>query len=220
MPLVGQEVKWGEDNDLTAAPVLSEEELDTLKKRMLAMDKLLAQQQVAKYKIELFFSSRRRGRESYVGALSLWESGSRLHGGGDDKMYLCPSAKFKLGECQGLIGGAAQGYGHLVCPKCQRVWKGTQVDGEIFGRWTTQQWATLICKYFIRLDHNADIYVKVPKADIREAAGLEQQKQMMGEQLVRARGKRDAYIYPLKNIIKDTSTGADLVGRFRALLSA
>lgn len=220
MPRVSDEVKWGEDNPLEAAPVLSEEELDTLKKRMLAMDKLLAEQKKAKYKIELLFSSRRSGRVPYAGALSLWESGAKLHGGGDCKVYECPSTALKMGECKGLIPDAAQGYGHLVCPDCKRVWKGSQVHGEVFARLTTSDWANLVLRYFVRLDHNADIYVKLPKADIRKAAEVEQTKQMMGEQLVKARTRRDVYIYPLLNIIKDTTAGADLLTRFRALLSA
>lgn len=220
MPKVAPEVKYGEDNSLDAAPVLSPEELDTLKKRMEAMDKLLASQKLAKYKIELLFSSRRSGRVPYAGALSLWESGSKLHGGGDTKVYECPARAFKLSECAGLIPDASQGYGHLVCPSCSKVWKGTQVHGEVFARLTTAGWSELVYKYFTRLGHNADIYVKVPKADIRKVAELEQVKRLDGQKLASARTRRDVYIYPLRNIIKDTTAGADLLGRFRALLSA
>jgi hypothetical protein len=219
MPNIG-EVKWGQDNSIDAAPQLTEEELDTLKKRMQALDKLLAQQQVAKYKIELLFSSRRSGRVPYAGALSLWESGAKLHGGGDCKIYECPARELKMGECRGIIPDASQGYGHLVCPDCQRVWKGSQVHGEVFARLTTNDWARLIYKYFVRLGHNADIYVKLPKADIRKAAEIEQGRQLGGEKLNAARTKRDVYVYRLKNIIKDTASGADLLGRFKALLSA
>ena len=219
MPNLG-DVKWGEDNSIDKAPTLTEEEQHILKKRMEAMDLLLAQQQIAKYKIELFFSSRRSGREAFAGALSLWQSGSKLHGGGDEKMYFCPSTAMKMGDCDGLIGGTGQGYGHLVCPNCKKVWKGSQVHGEIFARLTTNDWALLTYKYFVRLEHNADIYVKSPKADIRKAAQLEQAKQLKGEKLSGARQARNTYIYPLKNIIKDTSNGADILGRFKALLSA
>jgi hypothetical protein len=220
VPTLVQDVKWGEDNALDAAPVLSEEEQDILKKRMLAMDKILATQKIAKYKIELFFSHRRTGRAPTPGAISLWESGAKLHGGGDCKIYLCPSKAQKMGDCNGIIPDAAQGYGHLVCPNCKKVWKGSQVHGEIFARLTTQDWARLLYKYFVRLGHNCDIYVKVPKVDIRKAAALEQARQLRGEKLTVARTKRDVYIYPLRNIIKEVNAGADVLGRFRALLSA
>jgi len=219
VPNVG-EVKYGEDLSIDEAPSLSEEELDILKKRMLAMDKLLAEQKVAKYKIEVMFSIRRSGRAPYAGALSLWESGAKLHGGGDVKMYFCPSEAFGKGPCQGLIGGSAQGYGHLVCPDCKVVWKGSQVHGEVMACLTTDNWSRLIYKHFVRLGHNADIYMKAPRADIRAASHIEQAKQYMGEKLQGARQKRQVVIYPLRNIVKDTSTGADPLKRFKALLSS
>jgi hypothetical protein len=166
VPTIG-EVKWGSDNPIEAAPVLSDEEVDTLKKRMAAMDKLLADQE-------------RSPMRPYPGALSLWESGTKLHGGGDEKVYECPSADNHGPPCLGIIGGSAQGYGHLVCPTCQKVWKGTQVVGERLARLTDQGWSTLIYRYFVRLGHNADIYMKHPRVDIRKVSGLEQAKQLQG----------------------------------------
>lgn len=220
MPNVSDEIKWGEDNKIENAPTLTAEEEDTLKKKMAAMDKLLADQQIAKYKIELFCSHRRSRQRAFPAAISLWESGSRLHGGGDDKVYECPAGKHGMPPCGGIIGGHNQGYGHLVCPKCKKVWKGEQVSGERLAVLTNRGWAALILKFFVRLDHNADIYVKTPRSDLRVAAAAEQVKQMGGERLASVRTRKDLTIYPLKNIIKDTSNGADLLGRFYALLSA
>jgi hypothetical protein len=215
-----KEVKWNQDNDLDNAPVLGEEELEALKGRMLAMDKLLAEAKKAKYKIELMFGSRYASNQPYPGALSLWESGAKLHGGGDTKVYECPGKSLKRSDCTSLIPDASQGYGHLFCPGCKTVWKGSQVHGEVFARLSNQGWATLLYRYFTKLGHNADIYVKRPRRDIRVAARAEQHKTMMGELLEATRKKREVFIYPLKNIIKDVNAGADPVKRFRALLSA
>lgn len=219
MPVSVKEVKWGQDNDLDAAPQLSEEELAALKGRMEAMDKLLAEAKKAKYKVELMFGSKYASNQPYAGALSLWESGSKLHGGGDTKVYECPGKTLRMSDCVGLIPDSSQGYGHLFCPSCKVVWKGGQVHGEILARLSNQGWANLLYKYFVKLGHNADIYVKRPRRDIRVAAKTEQDKQHMGEKLVKAR-EREVFIYPLKNIIKDVNAGADPVKRFRALLSA
>lgn len=219
MPVLGQ-LKWGEDNPIEAAPQLTEEELDTLKKRMAALDKLLAAQELAKYKIELMFEAKRSSRRPSAAALSLWGSGAKLHGGGDTKIYWCPARALQTSPCDGLIPDSSQGYGFLVCPKCQKVWKGEQVYGELMGRASLDQWARLIYQYFVRLEYNADIYVKLPKVDIRRAAELEQGRQLGGEKLEGARALRTRYIYPLRNIIKDTAAGADLLTRFRAMLSA
>lgn len=219
MPVTVEAVKWGQDNDLENAPVLGEEELHALKGRMMAMDKLLAEAQKAKYKIELMFGSKYATNQPYPGALSLWESGSKLHGGGDTKVYECPGRTLKVNDCIGLIPDASQGYGYLMCPDCKTVWQGMQVGGERLARLTTQGWSTLLYRFFVRLGHNADVYVKRPRRDIRVAASAEQAKTIGGELLAKIR-KREVFIYPLKNIIKDVNAGADPVKRFKALLSA
>lgn len=215
MPTLPQEVKYGEDLDIDKAPVLSAEELHTLKQRMLAMDKLLAEKKQAKYKIELFFASQYRAGQPFPGAVSFWLSGSKMHGGGDEKIYLCPGP-----ECGGLIPPSSQGYGHLVCSKCGQVWKGTQVQGEVLARLTLQGWSDLIYKWFRTLEFNCDIYQKRPRRDVRAASALEQARQLGGEKLNGARRSREVSIYPLRNIVKETSAGSDILGRFRAFLSS
>lgn len=219
MPVTVKEVKWGQDNDLDAAPVLTEEEQDTLKKRMAAMDKLLAEAKKAKYKVELMVDSHYRSGQPFAGAISLWESGTKLHGGGDTKVYECPGKALRINDCIGLIPDASTGYGHLVCPDCKRVWKGEQVTGERLYRLPKEKWAAVLYKYYVRVGHNADIYLKRPRRDIRQAAALEQEKQRGGEVLAKAR-KIETVIYPLANIIKDVNAGADPILRFKALLSA
>lgn len=218
MPTI-KEVKWGQDNDLDNAPTLTDEETDTLKKRMEAMDKLLADAKKAKYKLELMVSRDYRSNAPFAGALSVWESGTKLHGGGDTKVYECPGRALKINDCIGLIPDASTGYGHLVCPDCKRVWQGEQVSGERLARLTKQGWATLLYRYYVRVGHNADIYLKRPKRDIRQAAAAEQERQRGGEVLMKAR-KIETVIYPLINIIKDVGAGADPILRFKALLSA
>jgi len=213
-------LRAGEDRSIESAPTMTEEEQAILRERMAAMDKLLADQGKAKWKIEIGFFHKRNLHGHSAGAISIWESGAKFHGGGDTKAYFCPGKELKVSDCVGIIPDSANGYGFLVCPRCKKVWQGDQVYGEIFGRWSNRAWAEQVLKLFLRLDHNADIYLKYPKSDLRVAASLEQQKQLMGEQLQRVRREREQYIYPLANIIKDTAAGADLLGRFHAFLTA
>ncbi len=219
MPVTVKEVKWGEDNELDAAPVLTDEEQDALKKRMEALDKLLSDQKKGKYKLELMFGRQYKTGQAYPGALSIWESGTKLHGGGDAKVYECPGKTLKKNDCTALIPDASQGYGFLVCPSCKEVWKGTQVHGEILARLTTDGWAKLLYRWWTRVGHNADLYVKRPRRDIRSDARAEQEKSRGGELIEKSR-KREVFIYPLRNIIKDVNAGADPLRRFRAFLSA
>ena len=173
MPTISQEVKYGQDNALENAPTLTEEEVAALKQKMEALDSLLATQKLAKYKVEVLFSSERGSHKPYAGAVSLWESGNQLHGGGDTKVYECPSESVGRGPCAGIIGGSSQGYGHLVCPTCRQVWKGTEVSGERFAKLTTQHWAELLYRFYVRVGHNADIYMKYMPNDLRKAAESE-----------------------------------------------
>lgn len=219
MPSIG-EVKFGEDNSIDKAPALSPEELHTLKKRQEAFDKLLAENAKAKYKIEVLFAHTRRLHGLSAGALSIWESGTKLHGGGDTKMYWCPAKDLKVSDCTGIIPDASQGYGHLVCPKCMKVWKGEQVCGELLFKLEAPKWAQVLLKHYAALDHNADIYLKYPKHDLRVADTLEHAKRLDGEQLAKVRTQRQQYIYPLARIIKDVQSGADLLTRFHAFLTA
>ena len=219
MPIT-QEVKWGADNDVALAPTLTEEEELSLRARMSALDKLLSDQGLAKYKIELSFEYKRSRDLPTFGMMSFWESGSKFHGGGDTKMYFCAGRKLKKNDCEAFIPDASTGYGHLVCPRCKIVWQGEQVDGEVGARLSMQGWATLIQRYFLRLDCCADIYLKFPRQSLRAAASVEQNKQMMGDKLTRARADIQKCIYPLRHIISETSAGADLHGRFVAFLRA
>jgi hypothetical protein len=220
MPAITKELKWGEDNPVDHAPVLTEQELDTLKKKQVAFDRLLAEEGKAKYKIEVLFKHTRRVRGLSFGALSIWESGTKLHGGGDTKMYWCPGKELKVSDCVGIIPDASNGYGHLVCPDCKRVWQGEQVFGEIFYGLDAEKWSIVILRHYIRLGSNADIYLKYPRHDLRVASGLEQAKQLMGEKLAKVRKEREQYIYPLARIMKDVAAGSDLQARFKAFLTA
>jgi hypothetical protein len=213
-------IRWGQDNPIDAAPKLSEAELALLEQKRAALDRLLAEQGKAKYKIEIFFAHTRRAHGRSIAMLSLWESGAKLHGGGDAKVYWCPGKDTGRSTCAAAIPDHANGYGFLVCPRCKTVWPGAEVRGELLGRWSNRQWAEILVLFFRKLDHNADIYLKYPKHDLRIAAHKEQVKQRMGEELERVRRERVRYIYPLRNILKDTASGADLLGRFNAFLNA
>lgn len=214
----GEEIK-AEDRPLEEAPELGEEEKHELQKRMEVMDKLLAERKKAKYKIELFFGKARSLHQPVPGALSFWESGTKFHGGGDAKVYFCPGKVLGKNTCQSIIPFAFNAYGFLVCPNCKETWKGNQVIGEVLGRHTMKDWAELVYRYFVRLDHNCDIYLKHSPDDIRSVAAREQEKQRGGDLLNKAR-KRALHVYPLANIVKDTAAGADILGRFYAFLTS
>lgn len=210
--------------DLLDAPdlhVLSEEERTAVAEKEAALEKLLAEEGVARYKLEVMFSHKHTAHAPTTGIVTWWESGSKLHGGGDAKLYLCDGVSGQKG-CGKFIPDSANGLNFVVCPSCQKLWQPEDLVGEIFYRLPLSLWADVLYRWYNRLNRNADIYVKYLRLSIRDAQKKEEEKKLRGELLTRARedSQRLRYIYPLRNIIKDTSHGADLHGRIKAFLKA
>lgn len=211
------------DNVREGELVLTEAELATFKEQAAKLGKLLQdKKQVAKYKVEIMFGRERSMNTATAGMLSIWHSGSKFHGGGDDKLYICPGKHLKKNDCEALLQSDYNNSRGIVCPACGVIWKHEAVIGEIFFKLPMRKWAEVVYRYFRLCEHNADIYLKYAPDDIRSVA-LEQAKRATwqgSKKLDKARRVRAQHIYPLRNIIKDTGAGADLLGRFYAFLTA
>lgn len=203
---------------------LSKGEREVLREKMLAMDRLFKSKAVvAKHKIEVQFGKERSTWKPFPGMISLFLSGTKLNGGGDDKLYMCPR-----NDCSGIVppfkrfvrevGGKAVAY--VPCPTCGVMWPEGELVGEIFYRLMPRDWASVILKFFARVEHDADLYVKYHPTDIRAQTMMELARARGGEAINKARKNRGLYIYPLRNIIKDTSAGADLYGRILTFITS
>jgi hypothetical protein len=214
--------------DLLAAPDLQlpEEEAEAVRQRQAGLDKLLEEKDLAKYKLEVMFSHRHTGQAPTPGTVTWWESATKLHGGGDAKLYLCDnSGEFPELEgrgCKKFIPDSANGLQFVACPHCGHLWKPPQLCGEIFYRLPLQKWADVLHDWFKRLEMRADIRIKYARMSVRDAQRQEEERGLQGDLLNKARSfeQRPCIIYPLKNIIKDTNAGADLHGRILAFLKA
>lgn len=215
MPVVRVKPEVAVD-DLEITP----EDKHTIESRIQLLDKELADQGIAKYKLDLQLASGFSLRAPSAGIVSFWESGRKFHGGGDAKMYLCPGKELGISTCEAFIPDTGQGYGLGICPTCGTGWKSKQLIGEIAYRVTPQKWAEILMHWYLKLDLNADIRIKYPPDDIRSIALKEQNKQMKGDLLQPGRRRRAVRIYPLRNIIKDTSAGSDLYARILAFVTA
>jgi hypothetical protein len=209
-------------SELFASPALTKEEQIRVAERMKEIDLLLKEQKKAKYKLEVTFNRQRSNHRPFPGVITWWENANKLHGGGDAKLYMCPSKDRGKGVCEAVIPDSANGTGFIVCPTCGHVWKASEVFGEVFYNLTVQKWAEVLLSWFRKLDLDADIRIKFARDDIRHIARLEQDKQRGGELLLKARDedRRTTSIYKLVRIIQDTSSGADLYKRLYAFLSA
>lgn len=198
------------------------------------------QKDKARYKIEVMFS---RHRSSFLNKpsplmLLIWESGKRLHGGGDQKMYWCGYE-----DCSKPITSDDFAYMHVVCRHCQRELfldpeakaahvrslrrEGRRSDGldalpyvvgEKLANLTPPKLAELLERTWYALDGQADIYVKYSPYEIRYDKLHETTSDM--DRLEKARVQRQPLIYTLRSIRKDLANGADLRARFLAMITA
>lgn len=171
-----------------------------------------------KYKIDLILGSGFSTLKPSAGIICFLESGRALHGDGDTKLYICPGKHLNQNDCEAFIAGFAQGHEEAVCARCGRTWKSGQLIGEVCYRLTVQNWAVVLANWFRKLDMQADVRIIYPPDDIRSAAVREQEKAHGGDLLDPARARRATRAYPMTNIIKDVSTGADLTARMLAFV--
>ena len=186
-----------------------------LQEQRNTIDRLFGKRISASYKIEIQFGKDRSMWKPFHGVMSLLLSGTKLNGGGDEKLYVCPRD-----DCKGIVFPDDRVGLSVVCRSCEMLWPERKLVGEIFLNLTAQNWAKALVTWFGRLEQKADIYLKYHPTDIRYQASIEQERQKGGELLNRARNKRGLHIYPLRNIIKDTESGADLEGRFFAFINS
>ena len=193
---------------------LSAEEAAVVNEKIKALDALMNDRLRAKFKLEVQFG---KGRTSsgfpYPGVISGWLSGTKLHGGGDEKIYECP-------HCEGWILPYQIDNAISYCGECGSTVKSEDTIGERFYKLTEQDWAQAILKIFLRLGMDADIYLKYHPTDIRYKAAMEMARDCGGEEIAKARKRRGLHIYPLRNIINDTKHGSDLYKRIRIFINA
>jgi hypothetical protein len=188
----------------------------------------------ADYKIELLFDSRRSARrEKLVPFLvTMWESGKRLHGGGDDKMYWCGYA-----DCAKPIKSSSFAYAHTACPSCNRevfldeaskaahirslaregrasagIERIPVICGERLCNLPPAKIADLLEKLWFQLEGKADVYFKYSARKIRYDSLNETSRDIDNLEAVRV--EREPGIYTLAAIRKDIAAGASLKGRF------
>jgi len=206
---------------------LSAQEKEAVQKRMKALDILFQKEARAKYKLEIHIHEERSTWKPFFGMMYFLLSGDKIHGGGDTKVYLCADD-----SCHGVINTAEctivdisenadpTAPAKVLCPKCNKVLLARDLWGERGLRLTATNWARAIYNNFMYLDSNADVVLLSHHANLRKQTELEMQRNANSDLVNVARRARHKVVYPLKNIIKDVSAGADLVNRFHAFINA
>lgn len=206
---------------------LSEEEQTAVRARMQAIDKLFREEARAKYKLEIHIHEERSTWKPFFGVMYYLRSGNKLHGGGDTKIYLCADE-----TCHGVVSVEDCGVvdisenanptapARVICPKCERMYLARDLLGERGLRLTSSNWARAIYNNFMYLESNADVVLLSHHANLRKQTEAEMARNAGSELVDVARKARHKVVYPLKNIIKDVSAGADLMVRFHAFVNS
>jgi hypothetical protein len=177
----------------------------------------------AKYKLEIAINEERSTIKPYTGLVTAWTNGGFANGGGDESIYFCPSLVEKNGQtktCSAPIDLKWIGKAAAICPTCRQAVDPKQLCGQVGYKMTTQNWAAVITRMWLGLEGNADIRLGVMVGHLRARTDDVMKKTSLsaGDKLDGTRLQRKWAAYPLKNIIKDTSAGADLQKRIEAFL--
>lgn len=169
----------------------------------------------AKYKIEVHFGPDRTTAGPNLAGITIWESGKRFHGGGDDLAYWCKDNRQGHDEgCWGPIISDHINNGLAYCPKCKRTVNAEMLTSLRVVKLPTSKLCEVLTDIFRKLDSNCDIYLKFHKTDVRYKAMMQAKGPQAANKL------KGMHIYPLKNILKETANGADLAKRFYAFLTS
>lgn len=186
----------------------------------------------ADHKIQIVFRSNRSIHKPIEFNLTFWQSGHRLNGGGDEMMFVCkriPEApdvqntdidwdgeykvKPKKRGCGKLIEGEWSA-GWTLCPHCGTKHLSEWVVDSIYYKVDVNKAAQILASWMTKLRGDADIYAKYNPKDPRYLA-------MASAQGARkARELKGLTVYEKKAILSDLSTGATLVGRMKAFITA
>lgn len=192
----------------------------------------------AKHKLEVMFGKRRTSSGLNPVIVTIWESGKRFHGGGDEKMYWCGYP-----ECGKPVVVGSFMVDDVVCPAChhrnfcdpqtkqthvknlrsrlrdtRQVEKTAVLVGERLMNLPLTKLASALAQYWRGLDCAADLYLKFHRTDLRYDALHEGSN--APTILGKARGDREPGIYTLKAILKDTASGKAVEDTFLAFLTA
>lgn len=189
----------------------------------------------AKWKIQIWIKSDRSIHKPLVFSLSFWESGKRLHGGGDESAFVCrrnpgapmpPKPPFAaIGRspfkaeattegCNGVILGEYAQHGRVVCPHCGVQWDTEHIADSIFYRVPVERAGVIISDWFHKLEDSCDLYIKYRAQDIRT--------KMMAQHygLAEAIRLKGLAIYPLAHIMTDAANGTPIEALVKRVLLA
>lgn len=164
----------------------------------------------ARYKIEVAYLEGRKLKDPSACSVTVWESGKRFHGGGDQSMFWCINAKNPSEGCGGLIPDNMVKSGVALCPHCKRSVNQQLLPVTRVGVFSPSNLSKELYRIFCHLGRDADIYLKFHKSDESARARLKSE----------GGAKKELSIYTVSRIIQDSLLGGDVTRKFEDFLTA
>lgn len=182
---------------------------------------------IARYKIQINFATGRTVRGPNVGVMTFWMNGSKLHGGGDELVHICKEVDQGTEQADFTVGKPSdgEGCGNIIepdwvrggvafCPHCRRMIAAHRLTQQIYFKSRSRDIADELARRFRQFGNSADIVLRYADDDIRYQTIV----RLLGA--AQARESRGQLVYPLVDILKDTSGGSSLEDRFFAMVTS
>ena len=166
-------------------------------------------------KVELNIMPRGGKSTQIVGRIAIMRSGSSTSGDMDEACFTCP-------RCKQLILPEYVQADLFSCPSCKLTADSENISEASVFVLTTENLAQLVMRYWLATGGDADIYLKRYKHSMQAAVTSLKEKDWRGYATKRrlAKEQKEVVIYPLKNLMRDNLSGADMGRRFLAFLKS
>jgi hypothetical protein len=164
------------------------------------------------YKIEIDMMPRGGKNPLIPGRIHILRSGSSVDGDNDEPVFACP-------KCKKLVLPEHTMSGYFSCVHCGEAGDTEFLSEGSMANLSLEKWADLILTYWHKVGGDADLYLKRYKRRMRDVSKDPNfDKALKGIML--AKSQKELVIYPLKNLMKDNLSGADMRKRVLAFLRA
>lgn len=209
-PISDEMAKLGTSTEISERDLLHQAALDRAKQvKDEELGALASKDAPAKYKIEVKFQKDRTVHGPNTCVVEFWESGSKLHGGGDALMFMCRNKEDYTQGCGAIFSQDYVRGAMALCPKCNRLVNASLLTNSLSRddkhRLSSRELATFLAKFWMKLGGDADIYLKFHPEDASPKPAY-----LTRSGALRKKPEYEKAIYSLKRIIEDTASGASL----------
>lgn len=171
-----------------------------------------------RYLVEAHFNQRRSKHDHFAGIIHTMVQNKRFGGGGVMGVRICADER-----CGGVIPPDlySPSSNTAACPKCGKVWQVNQVFAHRRYNLTNQFWAHALARTVLRFSMDADVkIVYFEKSLIKPTMEAKEGHKRSLDDVAASRAAIRKVVYSLGRLLKDLSSGVELVKAMRMFVEA